>query len=285
MGDLGEVEDHGAAIPDGVVLAADGLSNTEDHCSVELEEQDLTAGGIEQLTFFVADLEVAVTGADRLNALALQGAHLVDREDVGDEDADAHGGDQVHQNGEGNHQIHNQRTADRDAVGALDEAPVDDVDTDLQGDAREDGLRDLGGHAGEGEDHHHQDQGAADAREGAAAAALDVDHGAHGGAGAGQATEEAGGEVAEALANQFFVGVVLGAGDAVGHHRGQQGIDAAEHAQHGRVHEHQLQFAQLKVGDLQGGESRGDFPDAADLFAAAAREQRQGEHGAHHQGN
>ena len=83
------------------------------------------------MTFFVADLEVAVAGADRLHALALQRAHLVDREDVGDEDANAHGGNQVHQNGERNHQIHDQRAADRDAVGALDEAPIDDVDTDL----------------------------------------------------------------------------------------------------------------------------------------------------------
>ena len=50
-----------------------------------------------------------------------------------------------------------------------------------------------------------------------ASAALDVDHGAHGGTGAGQAAEEAGDGVAYTLPYQLAVAILLGFGDIVSH--------------------------------------------------------------------
>ena len=48
-------------------------------------------------------------------------------------------------------------------MGSLEEAPVDDVDTHLEGDTGQHCLGDLGSYASEGQDHHHQDYGPADA--------------------------------------------------------------------------------------------------------------------------
>ena len=48
------------------------------------------------------------------------------------------------------------------------------------------------------------------------AASVNVHDGTHGGAGAGQTAEQAGNHVADALADQFTVRLVVGAGDAVG---------------------------------------------------------------------
>ena len=283
---LAEVKHHRPHIADGVVLAGDGFRHPEDHGAVELEQQHLALALIEQGLLVIREQQITITGADRLNALALQGAHLVDGEDVGDEHADADGGDQIHQHGERDHQIHDQGAADRDAVRSLEEAPVDDVDTHLERDAGKHGLGNLGRHAGEGQDHHHQDHGPADAREGAAAAGLDVHHRAHGGAGTGDATEQARRDVAEALADQFLVGIVLCTGDAVGHHCGEQGIDAAEHAEHGGIDQHPARLSQLEVGHAQLGEARGDFADAANLLATSVTaEQGEGEHCACNQGN
>ena len=215
----------------------------------------------------------------------MQRAHLVDREDVGDENANKHRGDQIHQHGEGNHQVHDQRPIEGDAVGALDEIPVDDVDTHLQGNASQHRLRNLGGEWSSHQDHQHQDHRAEDAGEGAAAAALDVHHRAHGGASAGQATEQATHQVAQALANQFFVGVVLSAGEAVGHHRGEQGINAAEHAKHSGIHHHQLQFSGAEHRQLQLREAGGNFANAANVLRAKATDQWQRHQGSHQQRN
>ena len=66
------------------------------------------------------------------------------------------------------------------------------------------------------------------AAQGSAAAALDVDNGTHGGAGAGETAEEAGKGVAYALSHKLAVAVVLSLGDVVGYHRGEQRVDGAE---------------------------------------------------------
>ena len=237
------------------MFAADRLGHPEDHGAIELEEQHLTLALIQHRLFLIGNHQVTIAGAHRFHRFALQSAHLVDGEDVGDEHTDTNRHDQIHKHRQSDHQIHDHRAADRDAVGAPDEAPVDDVDTHLEGDAGQHGLGNLGRQPAAGQDDHHQDQRPADAREGAAAPRLDVHHRAHRGAGTGDATEQAGHEVAEALTDQFLVGVVLRSGDAVGDHSRQQSVDATEHAQDGGIDEHQAQFAHLEGGNLQFRES------------------------------
>jgi len=90
--------------------------------------------------------------------------------------------------------------------------------------------------------------------------------------------------VAQALADQFLVGVVLGAGDAVGDNGRQQRIDAAEHAQHGRIDQHLAEVRQIEIGGAQLREARSDFTDTADFFPATAQ-QCEREDRAEHQGD
>src|SRR5690606_31834282 len=67
----------------------------------------------------------------------------------------------------------------------------------------------------------------------------DVDHGTHGGTGTSDAAEEAGDGVANALANQFLVGVVACAGHVVRHQGCQQAVDGTEQGEYeSRLHDH-----------------------------------------------
>ena len=92
-----------------------------------------------------------------------------------------------------------------------------------------------------------------------AASGLHVGDGAHRGASTGQAPQQRSTHVSEALANQLAIGVVLGAGDVVGHQRGEQRVDRAEHrqgeritAQHAQITQRQLRPTQLReaLGNL-----------------------------------
>ena len=79
---------------------------------------------------------------------------------------------------------------------------------------------------------------------------------------------------------------MLGAGDAVGHHGCQQGINAAEHAQHGGINQQFARLPQLEIGHAQLGEARSDFADSANFLATGATaEQGEREHRAGDQGN
>ena len=78
---------------------------------------------------------------------------------------------------------------------------------------------------------------------------------------------------------------MLGAGDAVGHHGCQQGINAAEHAQYGSINQHFAGLSQLEIGHPQLGEARSDFADAANLLASPIAQQGEGEHRAGDQRN
>ena len=67
-------------------------------------------------------------------------------------------------------------------------------------------------------------------------------------------TEEAGDQIAQTLVDEFLIKVMFGSGDAVSHNGGQQGIDAAQHAQYGGIDQHDSQLRKIEVGDLQAGE-------------------------------
>ena len=61
-----------------------------------------------------------------------------------------------------------------------------------------------------------------------ASATAHVDHGTHGGSGTGNAAEQAADHVANALAYQLAIAVMVGFGDIVGHHRSEQRVYGAE---------------------------------------------------------
>ena len=59
-------------------------------------------------------------------------------------------------------------------------------------------------------------------------AGFDIDNGTHGSASAGKTTEESSHSIANTLPYQLTVRVVLGLGDIVSHHRGEQSVDGTE---------------------------------------------------------
>ncbi|MNS93428.1 hypothetical protein D3C72_1276040 [compost metagenome] len=63
----------------------------------------------------------------------------------------------------------------------------------------------------------------------AVAAIADIGGGAGDGAGGGKPAEQRRQDIGDALPHQLLVGIVPGAGHAVGHHRGQQRFDRAQH--------------------------------------------------------
>ena len=105
MHHLAEIENHSIAVADGVVLPVDRLGHPENHGAIELKQQNATTGLVEQLTFVIGKIGILIPGADRFDALGLHGAHLVDGDDVGHEDAHTHSHHQVDQNGESDHHV------------------------------------------------------------------------------------------------------------------------------------------------------------------------------------
>ncbi|MCY1413089.1 hypothetical protein D9M71_285140 [compost metagenome] len=186
---------------------------------------------------------------------------------------------------------------------------------DHEEDRRQRAERDVRGQRGE----HQHDQGQGrrmdDPRQRAVAAVADVGRGAGDGAGGGEAAEQRRGDVGDALADQFLVGVVAGAGHAVGDHRREQRLDGAEHGDgEGRADQFQharqghLRQAQARQSEWNSAEGAADGGHAVEVeqrlddghrdhrhqrpghlaqVGNARREQHQGEgqqrqHGGHH---
>ena len=71
---------------------------------------------------------------------------------------------------------------------------------------------------------------------------------------------------------------MFGAGQAVGHHGGQQRINAAEHAQHSGIDHHQTKLIAGEGRQLKGGEGGGKLRNRAQ---AGPAEQGQSQQRAH----
>ena len=90
-------------------------------------------------------------------------------------------------------------------------------------------------------------------------ARADIHHRAHGGAGTGDATEQARHCIADTLANQLLIGVVSGPGHVIRHQRGEQTVDGPQHSQNKGRFQHQHHGALLKHRHAEAGQSTGDF--------------------------
>ena len=77
---------------------------------------------------------------------------------------------------------------------------------------------------------------------------------------------------------------MLRAGDAVGDNSSEQGINAAEHAQHRCINQHLAEVRQIHKGNLQMGEARGNRTDATNRLAFTTQ-QGERQHGADHKRN
>ena len=258
MGDLRKIKHNSLTITDGVVFPRDGLRDTEDHRTGQLEQKHLASGLIQQGLLLLAELDVVVRRADRLHLLGLQGTHPINGEHVGHEHPDADRCDQIHQNGEHNHAVGDHSRLGGKVMRPLQKFPVNDVDADLQSDAGQHRQRDHRGQGGCQQHHEHQHNGSDHTGECRAATGLNIDHGAHRGSRTRQSTEQTGRDVGQALADQFLVGIVFGAGEAVGHHRREQSIDAAEHPQHGGIHHHHPDLTTGEVRHAERGELGGE---------------------------
>ena len=89
------------------------------------------------------------------------------------------------------------------------------------------------------------------AREPRAPAGLHVRYGPHRGTSAGQAPQQSASHIANPLANQFLVGIVLAAGDVVGYQGGEQRVDGAQHRQGQREAPQGAQIPPSHLGPLQ----------------------------------
>ncbi|CPQ89308.1 Uncharacterised protein [Bordetella pertussis] len=132
---------------------------------------------------------------------------------------------------------------------------------------------------------HHQQQGDAmhDPGQRAGAAVADVGGRARDGAGGGKAAEQRRDDIGQALADQFLVGIVAGAGHAVGHHGRQQGFDGA---QHGDGESRADQFDDARHGDLgplPAGQALRNAAESAAYGGYAVQAQRGLQRGGHHE--
>ena len=73
---------------------------------------------------------------------------------------------------------------------------------------------------------------------------------------------------------------MFGAGEAVGHHGGEQSINATEHAQHSTIDKHQAQLPTGKRGHVQGWQLRRERRNG---FQISLLKQRERQHRAQHQ--
>ena len=149
-------------------------------------------------------------------------------EDASDHHADADSSEQVHENGEQEDDDEHHRIGAGDAEQVLKALEVNDSPTDGDQDAGQDGQRDVAHEAAQTEQHGEQHQRVDHAADLRAATALHVHDGAHGRAGAADAAEEAADHIADTLPHQLAVAVVVGFGDVVGHHGGEQRVDTAQ---------------------------------------------------------
>jgi hypothetical protein len=172
-------------------------------------------------------------------------------------DVDRHHEVGEHREGEGGEQDRHVRP--RRAAQHVDEVlGLAHVPGHQEEDRREGGDRHVHEQRRRGEQDQEQREAVHQARQGARAAGPYIGGGAGDGAGGGDAAEQRREQVGEALADQLLVGVVLGAGHAVCHHRREQGLDGAEHGDgEGRADE--LEDARQSEGrELEGREPPGD---------------------------
>src|SRR5690606_16710427 len=142
----------------------------------------------------------AVAAARRAELGVLQVGETLDEQEAGGDHADAHGHDEIDEYRQAEHQQHQHHALPGSVRNALEVAPVDDVHANLDQNARQHRVRNFGGEGPRTDDDHEQSQRMQGSGYGRCTAAADVDHGTHGGAGAGQAAEQARHRDAYALA-------------------------------------------------------------------------------------
>ena len=143
----------------------------------------------------------------------------------------------------------------------LQVGPIDDVEAHLEEDARQHRVGDLLREGPKGQHDGQQHQAVQHARQARAAAGANVDHGAHGGPGAGNAADEPGDGVTDALPQELLVGVVARARHIVRHEGGEQGVDGPEHREDYRRLQHNggRQGAQRRHSEVR--QPGRDIPD------------------------
>ncbi|MNT55156.1 hypothetical protein D3C72_1923720 [compost metagenome] len=122
-----------------------------------------------------------------------------------------------------------------------------------------------------------------DAGQRAAAAVTDIGGGAGNRAGGGETAEQRCGQVGDALADQFLVGIMLAARHAVGHHRRQQRLDGPEHGNRkGRAdqldHPRQADIGQAELGQAPGNTAEGAADGGHSVELEQGLDQRDQQH-------
>ena len=147
---------------------------------------------------------------------------------TGDDHADTHGGEEVDKHGDEEDHDEHHGVGFRNLEEVFEAFEVDDAPADGDEDAGENGEGYVFYQAAQAEEYGEEQDSVHHAADLCASATLHVDNGTHGGTSTGKTAEKARNSIADALADKFFVGVVFGLGDIVGHHGGEERVDRAE---------------------------------------------------------
>ena len=186
-----------------------------------------------------------------------QFAHALDEQPGGQQQA--HPDRQHHVEQHRQHQAsqqHQHIAARRDAQRSDDVRGFAHVPGHHDQQSRQRGHRQVAEQGRQPENRHQHDAGVDDGGQGRAGTGAHVGGAAGNGCGGGDAAEQRRDQIADALTEQFGVGIVLAAGHAVGDHRAEQRFDGAEHGDGERRREQlvkqlEVQRQRLAVGARQ----------------------------------
>ena len=153
------------------------------------------------------------------------------KEDAGDDHANADSGEEVDKDGDKEDDDQNDSIGFGNLEEVFEALEVDNAPADGDKDTGKDGKGNIFNQATKPKEDGKEEEGMDHTADLCASATLDIDNGTHGGAGTRKAAEKSGNGIADALADEFLVAVVLGFGDVVGHNGGEQCVNGAKTCQ------------------------------------------------------
>ena len=249
VGGVGEIEDDDFMVPDvGADHVDQPVGGGDGEAPPERHHADARRIGVRRGGSFSSGEEGPIQQRHRDHAVEFQVLQLPGVGHSRGDQPDRHRGYQVDEHREGQGRQHDEEVFAPDAVRPGEKTPVDDVPGDPHQDARQRRERNRFDVSTEAEHHQgEQNDRPQRARCPGPSAGSDVDHRARGAPGAGQSAEQAGGHVADALADQFPIRLVATPGQRVGHEGGQEAVDRTEQGEDQR----RLQRIEQEAGGRQ----------------------------------
>ena len=160
-----------------------------------------------------------------------QVAGALHKQHAGNHHTDAHSGQKVHKHSQQEYHDKHKGVGFRYPQQVAESLEVDDAPANGDQDAGQNRQRNIFHQTAQAQQDGQQEQRMDHTAYLGAAAALHVDNGTHRCTGTGDAAEQTADHIANTLSHKFFVAVMVGLGDIVGHNRGQQGVNRTQTCQ------------------------------------------------------